>query len=63
MNKYLQWWRKDIKRPITKEKIEEFLDENEYIKKVLTKSSANYYYVKRLIYKNYVQSQQKRNNV
>lgn len=56
MNIFLQWWRKEIKRPITKEKIEEFLDENEYIKNLLTINSPKHYYVKRFILKNYAKS-------
>lgn len=59
LNKYLQWWRKEIKRPINKEKIEDFIEENPYIKKVLEISTADHYYVKRLIFKNYIS--QKRN--
>ena len=53
MNLFLSWWRKEIKKPITKEKIEEFLDENNYIKKLLTVNTAQHYYVKRFIFKSY----------
>lgn len=51
MDEFLVWWRKEIKIPITKEKIEDFINKNEDVKNTIAHNSAKYYYTKRYLFK------------
>lgn len=54
LNEFLNWWRKETKKPINKKMFEEFLDNNPKIKDLLVTNNGEHYYTKRYLFKKFM---------
>lgn len=60
MDNFISWWRKEIKKPITKEKLEEFILNDDIIRDLLSVNDIDYYYTRQFIFKSYIKYLQQR---
>jgi len=59
LNEFINWWRKETKKPINKKMFEDFLDENIKLKKLLTVNNGEHYYTRRYLFKKFLRQMEK----